>query len=495
MAQLQDFRVRKGIYVGENATVTGNTLISQRLSVTNATSLSNTLSCTGAATFNNTVGVTGATTLSSSLSVSGVATFGSSNATFDSSVLTVDATNNRVGVNTALGQTVAFVVNGDANVVGTFTATNISTTANITSTSITVGTGNSSFDGSTLFIDAVNNRVGINNNTPDASMTITGTANVSGSMRVGGLFTGVLASTFSNTVSITGDTSVGGTISVTKAATFANTIAATGAISSGGNVTAGGSMSANGISSNGNITITNGSFVGTLNGQSNTCARSVSAGSYLTGGGALTADVSLAVNASTANDGNKIVARDASGNFSAGVVTANLIGTSTNSNYLLYNSGYRSATADNVANSIMARDGNGDTWARYFRGTATSAQYADLAEIYSTDDVYPVGTVIAIGGSSEATAANTNNGYAVIGVVSENPAYLMNYTASGQPIALKGRVYTRVVGAVNKGDRLIASEQTGCAQTYNGEPELRIFGISLETNVDIKEKMVEAIIL
>lgn len=35
-------------------------------------------------------------------------------------------------------------------------------------------------DTSTLVVDATNNRVGINNTSPDASLTVTGTANVSG---------------------------------------------------------------------------------------------------------------------------------------------------------------------------------------------------------------------------------------------------------------------------------------------------------------------------
>ncbi len=57
--------------------------------------------------------------------------------------------------------------------------------------------------------------------------------------------------------------------------------------------------------------------------------QTVTAGSYLTGGGSFTANqtsnssVTLSVDATSANTASKVVARDASGNFSAGTITAN----------------------------------------------------------------------------------------------------------------------------------------------------------------------------
>ena len=88
---------------------------------------------------------------------------------------------------------------------------------------------------------------------------------------------------------------------------------------------------------------------------------------------------------------------------------------------------------------------------------ATSAQYADLAENYDTDEQYPVGTVVMVGGNKEVTASSF--GKRAIGVVSENPAYLMNSQGNGQPIALKGKVKVRVKGFIAKGDELIADNQ------------------------------------
>ena len=49
---------------------------------------------------------------------------------------------------------------------------------------------------------------------------------------------------------------------------------------------------------------------------------------------------------------------------------------------------------------------------------------------------YPVGTVMAVGGKEEARAAKTSD--FAIGVISENPAMIMNEDSEGQAIALKG---------------------------------------------------------
>ena len=85
---------------------------------------------------------------------------------------------------------------------------------------------------------------------------------------------------------------------------------------------------------------------------------------------------------------------------------------------------------------------------------ATSAQYADLAEIYESDSSYEPGTVVVFGGDKEITVANTGNDTRVAGGISENPAYLMNSKANGLPVALTGKVKCKVAGFIRKGDML-----------------------------------------
>ena len=85
---------------------------------------------------------------------------------------------------------------------------------------------------------------------------------------------------------------------------------------------------------------------------------------------------------------------------------------------------------------------------------ATSAQYADLAEVYESDASYGVGTVVIFGGEKEITQCNGGNDTRVAGVISENPAYLMNDKADGLPVALIGKVKCKVSGFITKGDML-----------------------------------------
>ena len=97
---------------------------------------------------------------------------------------------------------------------------------------------------------------------------------------------------------------------------------------------------------------------------------------------------------------------------------------------------------------------------------ATSAQYADLAEIYETDSTYDVGTVMIFGGEKEVTQSTISNDTRVAGVISENPAYLMNNKSEGQAIALVGKVKCKVHGTISKGDLLTTCEEhPGCAKT------------------------------
>jgi hypothetical protein len=124
---------------------------------------------------------------------------------------------------------------------------------------------------------------------------------------------------------------------------------------------------------------------------------------------------------------------------------------------------------------------------------ATSAQYADLAENYETDDDYAVGTVVMVGGSREVTASSF--GKRAIGVVSENPAYLMNSTGKGQPIALKGKVKVRVNGFIAKGDELIA-DNNGAARRVDANFKEKVFAIALENNADSDAiNLIECIVL
>jgi hypothetical protein len=131
-----------------------------------------------------------------------------------------------------------------------------------------------------------------------------------------------------------------------------------------------------------------------------------------------------------------------------------------------------------------------------FSGVATTAKYADLAEIYISDEDYPPGTVVVFGGSKEITTTIVTHDTRVAGVISTNPAYLMNSEVRGLPVALTGRVPCLVQGPVKKGDVLVTSTTPGTAQRINAvefQPGC-VVGKSLENIPDDELKLIEVVV-
>jgi hypothetical protein len=91
---------------------------------------------------------------------------------------------------------------------------------------------------------------------------------------------------------------------------------------------------------------------------------------------------------------------------------------------------------------------------------ATTAQYADLAECYSADADYDPGTVVMFGGTAEVTLCTTAACSRIAGVISTNPAYLMNSGLTANyvaKVALVGRVPVQVQGPVEAGDMMVSA--------------------------------------
>jgi hypothetical protein len=129
---------------------------------------------------------------------------------------------------------------------------------------------------------------------------------------------------------------------------------------------------------------------------------------------------------------------------------------------------------------------------------ATSAQYADLAENYLGDANYEVGTVVVFGGEKEITTTQLIADTAVAGVISTNPAYLMNSSLeNGQPVALRGRVPVKVTGTVKKGDLLVTSDIAGTAVSVGRDNSHghAVFAKSLEDKSTNEVQLIEAVII
>ena len=149
-----------------------------------------------------------------------------------------------------------------------------------------------------------------------------------------------------------------------------------------------------------------------------------------------------------------------------GTITTNAIAAAANNTHNIGASGTRFATV----------------FATTFNGTATQAQYADLAENYLSDSNYEPGTVLMFGGDAEVTIGSGEGTAKVAGIVSTNPAYLMNsgLQEDSVTLGLQGRVPCKVVGNINKGDMLIVSSIDGVA-TASADPKMgSVIGKALE---------------
>jgi hypothetical protein len=127
-------------------------------------------------------------------------------------------------------------------------------------------------------------------------------------------------------------------------------------------------------------------------------------------------------------------------------------------------------------------------------GSRLEATYsADLAEFYEADRTYDLGTVLVFGGEKEVTVTTTFSDRRVAGVVSENPAFIMNGQCPGIKtcIALQGRVPVKVIGKVKKGDMLVTSARPGYAMV-NHDPKMgTVIGKALENKDTLDDGFIE----
>ena len=156
---------------------------------------------------------------------------------------------------------------------------------------------------------------------------------------------------------------------------------------------------------------------------------------------------------------------NATGNVTGGnIVTGGII---TAAGALSVNSSGGTIAIVNAASNGVGNIGSSTSYFNTVFAKATSAQYADLAEMYESDKTYEPGTVMAFGGTREVTISLVSNDARVAGVVSTTPSYLMNSAQPGEyttAIALQGRVPTQVTGPVRKGDMMVsAGDGRACA--------------------------------
>jgi hypothetical protein len=195
-------------------------------------------------------------------------------------------------------------------------------------------------------------------------------------------------------------------------------------------------------------------------------------------------------------------------NFSGASITSNLVAasgtasTSATTGALVVAGGmgisgniFSSASIIPTAN-VSQNLGTTTNWWGTFYGVSTQAQYADLAENYTADADYAPGTVLIFGGANEVTTTQVSHDTAVAGVVSTNPAYLMNASSGNVSVALTGRVPCLVQGPVNKGTVLVTSTTPGVAMALDSnlyQPGC-VIGKSLEMIPDDSVSKIEVVV-
>ena len=318
---------------------------------------------------------------------------------------------------------------------------------------------------------------------------VSATGNITGSYILGNgsQLTGVDATQIINGTSNARVVSSGGNIAVgiggtANVAVFATTGAfVTGVTSVSGNITGGNLLTAGLISVTGNIQGGNlrtaglisatGAITGAaITGSSLTVTTGNITGGNLILSGAIVDSAQLDIQTSAAN-ANIVLTPNGTGNVN---ITSNIMPTSANAS---------------------ANIGGATAYFNTVFGKATTAQYADLAELYSADAKYEPGTVLDFGGTNEVTISSVASSTRVAGVVSTNPAHLMNSVLESEhkvAVALTGRVPTSVTGTIRKGDMMVTAGN-GYAQASAAPAMGTVIGKALE-NFDGVSGVIEVVV-
>ena len=382
-----------------------------------------------------------------------------------------------------------------ANITSVGTLTSLSVSGNVQGGNLLTGglissTGNISTAGYLAVTEDINVGGDITSTSyTGSSMSLSGNV-TGGNIRTGGV------------VSATGNLLTGGVVSATGNITgsyiFGNGSQLTGLItntiqngnsnvlvgSSAGNV----SISVNGVSPVVIVTPTGQNITGTLDVTANVVggnlvtAGQISSTGNITGGNVLGG---ANVNAIT-HTGTTV---SVTGNITGGNITT--------AGILTVNSGNTTTAIVNGGGNAVGNIGSSSKYFNTVFAVATSAQYADLAENYESDQEYVPGTVVIFGGDKEITITSDTADERVAGVISTNPAHLMNAAMPGLAVALRGRVPVKVIGSVTKGDSLVTSSVAGYAQSVGRDRSYgqAVFAKALEDNNVPGEKIIQAVIL
>lgn len=361
--------------------------------------------------------------------------------------------------NVAVFSTTGLAVTGAISTTGTVSVGNLTTAGSIAGANLAV-TGAISAD--SLGITGLANLTSV---TPSTNTT-TGALVTAGGMGIGGnAYIGQNIVATGNIVA--GNLAISG--SVSAGAISAASLNASGNVT-GGNLTTTGVILTTGSLLGANLTITNFANIQATTDSGNTTTGAL----VIAGGMGVAKDFNLGGNAaisqalSVLTDTTIGGTLAVTGNVSAGNVSAASVSLASITK-LGANGAGNIGSSTNSFNTIFAR--------------STSALYADLAENYLADDDYVPGTVVSLGGAAEVTQCKLDQDPAVVGIVSSNPAMVMNAGLKGEhpiSVALLGRVPCRVQGPVRRGQLMVGTTD-GCARAEDSPVMGAVLGKALQS--------------
>ena len=383
---------------------------------------------------------------------------------------------------------------------------------------------------------AVSGTTGTFTTSTTTSALNTGTLNANSTATVNALASNgaVSGTTGTFTTSTTTSTLNTGTLNANGTATV-NALASNGAVSgttgtfttkvttsnlATGAVNANGAVTVSSLISNGSVSGTTGTFTtstttsalntGTLNANSTATVNALTSNGAVSGttGTFTTSTTTSALNTGTLNANSTTTVASLTSNanitLSGNIIDTGALAIQTGSNGNINlepnGTGVIVVTKD-IRNGQANATGNIGSSTNYFNtvfAKATSAQYADLAEIYQSDNLYNPGTVVIFGGLSEVTVSDKESDTRVAGAISTDPAYLMNAKSNGVVVALRGKIPVNLIGAVTKGDLLVTSKTAGYAisvKNLTSYDANAVFAKSLETDDNTTARTIWAVIL
>ena len=425
----------------------------------------------------------GTGTLSTTLFTGTLTTNAQPNITSVGTLTSLTVTGNITSGNASLGN---LATANYVNVNNILTVTGNANTGNLGTSTAIIGTGNITTINSGLLQNG-NSNVSITANSnvsiavagsnklvlTSTGANITGTTNISGNANIGNLGTAQVIASGNVTGSQIISTVTNGTAPfvVSSITQVANLFVATANVAysvAGANVT--------GTVANATYATSAGSIGGTVPGANVTGAVAYATTANAVAGANVSGAVAYATTANSVAGGN--VSGQVGNALVAGTVytaaQANITSVGTLTGLTLVNGATISVGSNTNTGTFT---GNFSVSA----GSRLNATYADLAEYYEADARYEAGTVLAFGGDKEVTLSEDGT-TRVAGVVSTNPAYVMNSLCKGPYIvalALQGRVPCKVRGTIRKGDMLI-SGGNGYARVSNSPNMGTVIGKALE---------------